>query len=377
MKTLCIDTTSFVASVAIIEDKKVIGESTINYIRNHSITLMPLVENLMNTLNIQLSDMDRVAVAIGPGSFTGQRIGASCGIALAKAMGAKIIPINSLDLLVENHRDFDGLVVPIIDARRSEVYFSIYKKGERLVEYNIKAFDEVFELCKKYNMPVMFTGDGISVHKDKILTQEGFFVASENNSYQRASSMALLLDDEKAVDYDKLKLFYIKKTEAERTYNQNNFKIIDFDESFLDGVYEVEKDAFFEPWSKKMFQDELGNKFARYFVGVIDGEVVGYIGSWYVMNEGQITNIAVKKEYQGQGFGKKLVQKVIDYYKELECIGVTLEVRVNNESAIALYKSFGFVFEGTRKNYYSNGDDAHIMWLHIEQEYIDDIEEGE
>ncbi|MFV0520504.1 MAG: tRNA (adenosine(37)-N6)-threonylcarbamoyltransferase complex dimerization subunit type 1 TsaB [Lachnospirales bacterium] len=368
MKTLCIDTSSFVASVSIIEEGKVIGESTINFIRNHSITLMPLIENLLKVLNLNINDINRMAVTTGPGSFTGQRIGASCAIALAKATGSKIVPINTLDLLKENHREFDGLVVPIIDARRGEVYYSIYEKGKRLVDYNILPFDEVLEICKCYDKKVIFTGDGIFVHIDKI-TETNFFIASKNNNYQRASSMAEILEEYEEVDYMDLKLFYIKKTEAEREYNQKHFKILEFNESLLDNVFEVEKDAFFEPWSKKMFEEELNNKFARYFVGVIDDVVVGYIGSWYVLNEGQITNIAVKKDYRGQGFGKKLVQKVIDYYNDLECIGVTLEVRQSNDNAIALYKSFGFEIEGMRKNYYNNGEDAHIMWLHLEQEF--------
>ncbi len=368
MKTLCIDTTSLCASVSIIEDKKVIGEFTINYIRNHSLTLMPLVENLLKSLFLELSDIEKIAITTGPGSFTGQRVGASTAIALAKSLNCPLVPINTLDMLKENCNIFKGIVVPIIDARRSEVYYSVYKNKERLVDYDIKPITEVLQYCNDLDEQVCFVGDGVLLHKEEILKNDKFSIANMNNYYQSTSSIAELLEDAKEVKYNELELFYIKKTEAERTYNAKNFKIVKLQEEHLDELAEIEKDSFDDSWSKKMLEQELNNKMAEYFVGMIDDKIIGYIGSWYVINEGQITNIAVRKEYRKQGFGNKLLQHLIQYYKDKDCLGITLEVRKSNENAIKLYEKFGFKLEGERKNYYRNGEDAHIMWYYFEEE---------
>ncbi len=367
MKTLCIDTTSLCASVSIIEDNKVIGEFTINYIRNHSITLMPIIQNLLNTLNINISEIDKIAVTTGPGSFTGQRVGASTAIALAKSINCKIIPINTLDMLKENCNLFDGFVVPIMDARRSEVYFSVYKDKKKLKDYNIIPITELLEYCNSLDDRVCFVGDGVLIHKEEILKFDKFSVANMNNYYQSTSSIAELINNSEEVDYNELELFYIKKTEAERTYNEKNFKIVPFEEKHLSDLVEIENDSFDDSWTKVMLEKELSNTLAKYFVGVIDDTVIGYIGSWQVLNEGQITNIAVKKEYRKQGFGNKLLQYLVNYYKENNSCGVTLEVRKSNEVAISLYKNFGFKTEGERKEYYKDGEDAFIMWYYYDE----------
>lgn len=135
----------------------------------------------------------------------------------------------------------------------------------------------------------------------------------------------------------------------------------------LDKVHEIENDCFAIPWSKKAFKDELQtNKMAIYVVAIEDNEVVGYGGMWHVINEGHITNIAVKKEHRQKGIGTKIVNGLIDIAKEKEMIGITLEVRVSNQIAIDIYKKSGFIIEGLRKEYYDdNREDAIVMWKHL------------
>ncbi|MFV0440683.1 MAG: tRNA (adenosine(37)-N6)-threonylcarbamoyltransferase complex dimerization subunit type 1 TsaB [Lachnospirales bacterium] len=364
MKTLCIDTTSLVASVGIIEDKKILSEFTINCIRNHSKTLMVLIEDMFKIIDMELKDIDNIAVTNGPGSFTGQRVGVATAMALASAIQKDVLPINTLDLLKENARDFVGIVIPIIDARRSEVYFSIYEKGEKLRNYDLKHIDEVLALCKSYDKEVIFTGDGVLLHKEKI-ESDGYKVASNNNYFQRVSSMSELIEKSQPVRYDEVELFYLKQTEAERVYNLKNVKIVEFDIKYLDEILEIEKKSFAQPWTRGMFEDEAKNSMANFFIALIDEKVVGYISSRYIINEGHITNVAICDKYRRQGIGKKLITYLVDYYKEQICIGLTLEVNKNNEGAIKTYESLGFVLEGERKNYYENGEDAYIMWLYI------------
>lgn len=132
-------------------------------------------------------------------------------------------------------------------------------------------------------------------------------------------------------------------------------------------VHKIEEDSFSIPWSEKAFYDELTkNKMAIYIVAKKDNEIIGYGGMWHVINEGHITNVAVKKEYRGKGIGSRIIKAFIDIAKEKEMIGITLEVRVSNDIAKNLYKKNGFIMEGIRKEYYEdNKEDAIIMWKNL------------
>ena len=116
--------------------------------------------------------------------------------------------------------------------------------------------------------------------------------------------------------------------------------------------------------TKYMLVEELSNSKAHYMVIDADGEILGYCGFWKIIDEAHITNVAVHPEYRGQGYGRVLISAMIQRAKELDVIAMTLEVRVSNDIAISLYKDFGFVASGVRKNYYQdNSEDALIMWL--------------
>jgi ribosomal-protein-alanine N-acetyltransferase len=138
--------------------------------------------------------------------------------------------------------------------------------------------------------------------------------------------------------------------------------------SDLDQIMEIEKEAFTTPWSRNAFEMEITeNLLAKYIVAEVDGKVVGYAGIWLIIDEGHITNIAVKKEYQGQGIGKYLIMGLVDYCKRHSIINMTLEVRKSNIVAQNLYKKFGFKDCGIRPNYYADDhEDAVIMWKTIE-----------
>lgn len=132
----------------------------------------------------------------------------------------------------------------------------------------------------------------------------------------------------------------------------------------INGLHTVSSLSLKESWSLDAIKKELSNRFARYIVCKEDNKVVGFAGAWLIASEGQITNIAVHPDYRGKGVGKKLMKSLISSLKEEDCIAITLEVRESNEIAKNLYKSFGFVSEGIRKNFYEdNKEDANIMWL--------------
>lgn len=126
---------------------------------------------------------------------------------------------------------------------------------------------------------------------------------------------------------------------------------------------EIEREAFDQPWSVNMFIPEVEDKNAHYIVGTRGDEVVCYGGFHKVLDEGHITNIAVKNTERGRGIGRFLLGQLIDLAKRLDVNFLTLEVKDCNIPAIKLYESYGFKIEGVRKKYYNNVHDALIMWL--------------
>ncbi|MGM0847370.1 MAG: ribosomal protein S18-alanine N-acetyltransferase [Bacillota bacterium] len=135
----------------------------------------------------------------------------------------------------------------------------------------------------------------------------------------------------------------------------------------LDDIMEVEKRSFTIPWTRDAFFNEIEtNQFATYIVLEDSDNVIGYCGVWIIVDEAHITNIAVLPSFRGQGLGDKLLKSMIEIAKEMGARTMTLEVRVSNTPAQSLYKKFGFMEGGIRKNYYSdNQEDALVMWVKL------------
>ncbi len=128
-------------------------------------------------------------------------------------------------------------------------------------------------------------------------------------------------------------------------------------------VHQLEEETFATPWSLQSFQDEMEkNPCARYLVAEQEGKIIAYAGAWMVFEEGHITNVAVAKEWRGQGIGKALTAALQQYAANLGVQYMTLEVRKSNVAAQKLYEQLGFVALGLRKRYYEdNGEDALLM----------------
>lgn len=136
-----------------------------------------------------------------------------------------------------------------------------------------------------------------------------------------------------------------------------------------DAIYEIERVCFPDPWSRESLRSELEeNPRAFYVVAQIGEEVVGYAGLWWIVDEGHITNVAVKPGYRNRRIGSQIIETLLDHTGRAGIREYTLEVRAGNVSARALYEKFGFEAEGVRRNYYQVGhEDALIMWRHARQ----------
>ncbi len=370
MKILGIDTSLSVATIAILEDEKILGQMSLNVKNKHSETLMPIIKILMDTLKIKPKEIEKVVCGVGPGSFTGLRIGIATAKAFCYSNNIKAIPVSTLDLLATNIKYTDRLIVPIIDGKRNNIYVSTYKIEneiyKRKTSMEFTTIDLLMEKLK--GQKVIFLGDGAIAYKD-LIKENNFDIANDSELLSNAVNMTLYaikhLKDEE-VDVHNLKPTYLRKSQAERDYilkNIDNIPFIEMKENHINSVAEIEKNTFPTPWSKEAFFNELTNKVANYYVATFDDEVIAYGGMWIIEDCANITNIAIREEYKKMGLGKRLVKKLIEYAKSKECSGITLEVRVSNSIAIDLYKSLGFKIEGTRKAFYSdNNEDAHIMW---------------
>lgn len=221
MKILALDTTGLAASVALVDENKTIAEFTTNFKKTHSQTIMPMVEQLTKLTELDLNEIDYIACACGPGSFTGLRIGAATAKGLAHALDKKIVPIPTLDALAANMLGSERLVVPIMDARRNQVYSAVYKcssKIEKLTDYMACDIDELIEKVLSFGGKAVFLGDGVPVFADKIAQYGSFTTAPVCANMQRAACVgALALErTESAVECGNFEILYLRKSQAER-----------------------------------------------------------------------------------------------------------------------------------------------------------------
>lgn len=150
------------------------------------------------------------------------------------------------------------------------------------------------------------------------------------------------------------------------TEQQLNIRLMD--KADVPQVFDIERKSFdSSSWTIDTFYHEIEqNDFAFYFVIEYDEQIVGYVGLWIVLDNAQITTIAIDEQYRGYGLGQLLLKYVIDYVQEA-CEALSLEVRVDNYVAQHVYQNLGFQYGGKRKNYYGEGEDALVMWVNLNE----------
>ncbi len=198
MKILGLDSSGIVASVAIVEDENLIAEYTVNYKKTHSQTLLPMLDELAKMTELDLDTIDAIAVAAGPGSFTGLRIGSATAKGLGLALKKPLVEIPTVDALAYNLYDANALICPIMDARRSQVYTGIYCfQDHKLVTLEEQMAVPVAELIEKLNergKAVIFLGDGVPVFAKTIeeTLKVPYSFAPAHVNKQRAAAVATL-----------------------------------------------------------------------------------------------------------------------------------------------------------------------------------------
>lgn len=226
MNLLAIDASGVAGSVAYIKDGKLAGEYYFCDKLTHSQTIMPMLEHMKSLIQINLEEVDAIAVTAGPGSFTGLRIGVTAAKALALALNVPIVGVPTLDVIAQAIYFTNDYICPIMDARRNQVYTALYKWNaeilERLTEHMATDMTEYLETLKAYDGKIIFLGDGVAVHKEhikEILGEKAVF-APIFCSLQHASVLGTIAEElykqGKAEDPSTFVPMYLRKSQAER-----------------------------------------------------------------------------------------------------------------------------------------------------------------
>lgn len=235
MRILGIDSSGLVASVAVVDDDVLLGEFTTDYKKTHSTTLMPMLDELIQMLGIEMSSIDAIATAAGPGSFTGLRIGAATVKGLAYALGVPVIAVPTVDAIAYNLYGAKRLICPLMDARRQQAYSGLYRFSETnkfivKKEQEPEAIADIIERINSEDEPVTFLGDGVPVFKDFIeeKARVDFDFAPAFCNRQRAGAVACLgrhyFDKEFYTSAEEFRPVYLRKSQAEREAERSGMR---------------------------------------------------------------------------------------------------------------------------------------------------------
>ena len=386
MKVLAIDSSGMTATVAVVEDTQTIAEYTVNFKKTHSQTLLPMIDTMGKMIELDLKSIDAIAVAGGPGSFTGLRIGSATAKGLGLALEKPLIHVPTVDGLAYNLYGCQDIICPIMDARRKQVYTGMYTFARRELEgsketelvldvleaQNASPIDELIERLNIHGRPVVFLGDGVPVYQDvireKMRVPFSFAPASANR--QRAAVVGAL-----GIQYYKEGKFetamehqpdYLRVSQAERERAEKERKaVVSIRQMKVEdaaAIAEMEHQTFSDAWSEKAILDTLRNPKTICLVAEKIGKIVGYCIVYTADDEADIARIAVLKESRRFGIASELIHALDVICWETQRQIIMLDVRVSNDGARAFYEKHGFTQDGIRENYYKNPiEDAILM----------------
>ena len=236
MKILGIDTSTMAANVAVLEDDKLICEYTINTKKTHSQKLMPMIENMLKLSDLDIKEIDAIAICVGPGSFTGLRIGMATAKAMAHVNNIPLIGVNSLEILGANMDLCNRNICSILDAQRNQVYMNKYilkdDKITELEEISIKPIDELLEEISSSNEDWVLVGEAVYKYKEKIEEISNITIPSPANNITKASTLCFVARDKMLANDQVYNCYninptYIRKSQAEEQYEEKQKRLKD------------------------------------------------------------------------------------------------------------------------------------------------------
>lgn len=224
MKILAVDTSSSICSVAVLEDEKLINELSIDDINTHSTKLMPLIDTLLKNSNLTINDIDLFACGIGPGSFTGIRIGVSTIKAFSDVTNKPVVGITSLEALAFAVKK-DGLICSLIDAKHDNLYFGLFGKNNseylQIGDFLFENINNIIDIVKNKNNNIIFVGNGSTLFKNVIESNSEKFYVINTSNFEKNTATAIGIIAFRRFqkgfygDSNSLVPLYIKKSNAE------------------------------------------------------------------------------------------------------------------------------------------------------------------
>ena len=229
MLVLSVDSSYSTVTCALIKDDKILAEINLNDKKQHSVILMRLIDSILKEYEIDINDIDAFIISRGPGSFTGLRIGMATLKGLAFASKKPLISVSTLDALAYNSISFQGIICPIMDALRDNIYTCLYKNENNnltpLIKEQCLNINELVTILKEQTLPIIFVGDGVAKHKEFL--QENIpnsFFAPNHSNFPKASSVGELgikkINDGVIENIDSINPIYLRKSQAEREYEK-------------------------------------------------------------------------------------------------------------------------------------------------------------
>ena len=227
MILLAMDTSGPVCGTALMEDGEIRYEAVVKNSFTHSRNLMPMLEEACLRSGVPIEGVDMFACTVGPGSFTGVRLGVEAAKALGHALSRRVVPVNALEAFAEGHRGFEGLILPMQDARAGQVYAALFEGAalKRLTGDMPVPLGEILDMAAADGRRVLVTGDGAAVHREAVLSHPGLssrvVVAGPAGIYLRPACVAAIAfaRRENALDWQDLEPLYLRPPQAERQKN--------------------------------------------------------------------------------------------------------------------------------------------------------------
>lgn len=388
MKILAIDSSGLTATAALVEEERTIAEYTVDYKKTHSQTLLPMISNMMQMIDMDASEVDAIAVSGGPGSFTGLRIGSATAKGLGLALGKPLIHVPTVDAMAYSVYGCQDIICPIMDARRNQVYTGLYtftvkdeENGTNTVrEYVFRILrmqmavpvSDLVRRLNNYGRPVVFLGDGVPVYRDMLLDTLKVpctFTPSYMNRQRAAVVGALGLRYFKAGNFEsaaehKPEYLRVSQAERERAEKEKN-AVMELRKMTMEDAAitaEMEHQLFEDAWSEKSVIETWQQPATVCLIAEKAGRTAGYLLAYTAAGEAEIARIGVIKEMQRQGAGRALIAELKKLCREENITKILLDVRESNKAARALYESAGFREDGVRQNFYDNPkEDAILM----------------
>ncbi|MFT8709121.1 MAG: tRNA (adenosine(37)-N6)-threonylcarbamoyltransferase complex dimerization subunit type 1 TsaB [Sporolactobacillus sp.] len=226
MKILAIDSSNLVMGVAFATDQKVLGELTTNSRKKHSEQLLPAIAQLAESLDINLEELDRIAVAYGPGSYTGLRIGVTIAKTLAWTLKKELVGISSLEIVAQNGRNFNGYIAPFFDARRGQVFSGLYQSVDgdvvcRQADQLVMMTDWLTQL-NALEQPVLFLSNDMTQWQETLINYQWAIAGGITQNSPRPAELARLgMKRETVQDIDHFQPVYLRMAEAEAKWLAN------------------------------------------------------------------------------------------------------------------------------------------------------------